>query len=108
MPDATIKKIVPVINMKRGGGNKHHSFGIEGTNLDAATTVKVTYNGEEMDLVATPHGTGNKLLYIKVKRKPGPEKPPIRQLEQITVTVTNPGQTTPGSNTPDVGTHIDP
>ena len=114
MADATIDAIVPALNKKRGG-SKHFTFAVKGTNLGANTVVTATLKSgadtysweiDEKDL----HGTT--ILIVKLKRKAGgPETArdeKTRQIEQITVTVTNPQQTTPATKTADVATYALP
>jgi hypothetical protein len=99
MADATISRVLPTLNKKRGGA-KHYNFVVEGTNFGANTVVEVIYvvgsdtykweiDNKEL------HGTT--LLYVKLKRKAGgpdtAKDEKIRQIEQITVTVANPPQT---------------
>ncbi len=104
MSDATISRIVVALN-RENGSTKHFSLGVEGMNLGANTTVTAkyvkggkTYNWEaEVIHVHSPT-----LLAVKLKRKesdPDKEKgaPVSKQIEQITVTVSNPGQRNPAS-----------
>jgi hypothetical protein len=117
MADATITAIVPAIN-KRRGGNRHFTFAVKGSNYDTNTvvTAKLTSGGITYDWVIDDrevHSTD--ILLIRVKRKPreSPDKEKdddakIRQLEQVTVTVTNPGQTTPASMSANMATYALP
>jgi len=95
MADATITRIIPSLNKKRGG-KRHFTFGIEGTNLGKDTTVEAKLKDYEWEIDdKEPHGST--ILLIKLKRKKGgpdtkKEDEAIRQIDEITVTVRNPDQ----------------
>jgi hypothetical protein len=95
MADATITRIIPSLNKKRGG-KRHFNFGIEGTNLGKDTTVEAKLKDYEWEIDdKEPHGST--ILLIKLKRKKGgpdtkKEDEAIRQIDEITVTVRNPDQ----------------
>jgi len=105
---ATITHIVPAINTKAKMGSKHYTFAIKGTNLNKDTTVtatgmvgSVTHNWV-ID-VKTVH-TDGEILLLRMKKEEKEEKDKdskpddIRQIQEITVTVTN-GKTTSDSMT---------
>jgi hypothetical protein len=101
MPDATINAVYPTINKKRNG-MKQYAFAIEGTNFVDTTVVTViltnstgTYEWEIDGKNKEIHqGVKYQYLYVQLKRKPGGpdtlKDKKTYQLEQITVTVSNP------------------
>jgi len=112
MADATIDRVVPTLNKKRGGA-KHYNFVVEGTNFSDDTVVTVTlkkgsdtYQWE----IDKKEIHGSTLLFVKLKRKAGgpdtAKEDEIRQIEQITVTVANPPQTPVGLNNVPMGTFV--
>jgi hypothetical protein len=96
---ATITDIVPAINKKGKTGSKHFTFAIKGTNLTKNTKVTATWDTDAWDIDdIVEHGDEKKILLLRMKKKGKDSKTDerIKQIQEITVTVTN-GTTAPAS-----------
>ena len=94
MADAFIRGIAPVLN-KKMGGTKFPPFRGHGKNLQATTKVVVKLGKHEWENDGPGDLVGDTLLVKLKKTKTVRLRPKLLDLEQITVTVANPTQTTP-------------